>query len=142
MKDRPDSLFDQCVVPMALTPLPEIKDHTGKPAGYGNAAAIQRYFAADPLYAAVHLVGDAPDEPRSYGVAHTHPFPEVNILAGLPGELVFRIRVDDDEREIVSPAIVVIPPGVVHSANLVRGTGSFVVLRLDPEQIAQITKMG
>ncbi|HEY8109203.1 MAG TPA: hypothetical protein VIF43_04310 [Patescibacteria group bacterium] len=130
--------FESVVVPLEETPISHIRDHTGERAGYGDNADIRRYFAGEPLYTAVHVVDGAPQEERKYGIAHTHPFPEVNVLAGAPGELVYRIRVGEEEREVESPAVIVIPPDVIHSANLVKGSGAFVVLRLTPEQLEDL----
>jgi len=121
-----EELFRRWVRPLERSPLP---------AGYGAEPDIARYHAPDPLYSAVHLVDDADPKWREYSPRHVHAFPEVNILAGPPGALVFRIRLGDEEGDVESPAAIVIPPGVAHSANLVRGSGAFVVLRLAPDQL-------
>ena len=122
---------------MPLSPLTAIVNK-GKSAGYGDDPDVARYHCPDPVYTSVHIIRDAQPGERHYSPLHTHPFPELNILAAPPGELVFRITIGEEEHEVESPATVLIPAGVKHSANLVRGSGAFVVVRLMPDQLPEI----
>jgi hypothetical protein len=86
------------------------------------------------------MIHDAPQGKRKYSPPHKHDFPELNILVGRaddPGSLVYEILIGDERREVTSPATILIPPHVLHSANIVRGTGVYIAVRLEPEQIAQ-----
>jgi hypothetical protein len=129
------SLFDRCARPLAETPITAIMSG-GRVAGYRSIPDATRYHSPEPIYSAVWIIREAEEQPRDYGPTHVHDFPELNILAGSPGELVYRIRLGDEERDVESPATVLVPPHVPHSANLIRGSGAFVVVRLMPEQIA------
>ena len=137
--NKPSSLFDQCVQQLQYSP-PQTITNNGKPAGYGSTDDATRYFSESPLYTAVWMVHDAPDEKRKYSPPHVHDFPELNILVGReddPGSLVYEILIGDEKREVTSPATILIPPHTPHSANILRGTGVYVAVRVEPEQIAQ-----
>ena len=56
--------------------------------------------------------------------------PLAQALIAPPGALVYRIEFDGVEREVSSPASIWIPAGVVHAANVVRGSGTFVCVVL------------
>lgn len=128
------SLFDQCIGPMEEQASQAIMNN-GQKAGYGSTDDAVRYHAAEPIYSAVWMISDADEIERNYSPAHMHDYPELNVLVGEPGDLVYRIRIGDEEREIKSPVTILIPAGVQHSANLVRGHGAFVAIRLVPEQL-------
>lgn len=134
--------FDQCVTQLEEQPIPGIVDSQGAVAGYGTTQDAIRYHNPEPIYSSIWMITDATEQNRTYSPVHTHPYPESNHLVGNPGDLVFRIRVGDDEREVESPATILIPPNVPHSANLVRGFGAFVVMRFVPEQIAASYELG
>ena len=125
--------FDQCVSQMKKRAMTSIANKD-RNAGYKSTIAAVRYHSPEPLYSAVWMVS-AEHEQRSHAPTHTHDFPEVNILAAAPGDLVYRILIGDEEREVQSPASILIPAQVPHAANIVRGVGAFVVIRLMPEQL-------
>lgn len=129
------SLFDQCVSSMEERSIPSILNN-GQAAGYGTTDVAVRYHSPEPIYSAVWMINAQEEAERDYSPAHVHDFPELNILAGAPGDLVYKIMIGDEEREVESPATILIPAGIPHSANIVRGFGAFVVVRLMPEQIA------
>lgn len=132
-----ESFFNLFVSQLAEAPLSGITTHTGKPAGYGESDNVVRYASEkDPIYTAIHVVDGQEDASRQYSPLHTHPFPELNILAAPPGRLRYKIGLGDETQEVVSPAVILIPPGLPHSANFFSGKGEFVVVRLMPEQLA------
>jgi hypothetical protein len=89
--------------------------------------AIKRHApTAFPVHVAVHEVSDAVESDACCSERHSHPVPEIDLLIAPPGELVYRIELDGVEHEVSSPASVWIPAGVVHAANVVRGSGTFV----------------
>lgn len=134
MANPEQSLFDHCVSPMEERAISSIQN-AGKTAGYGETDDATRYHSSEPIYSAVWVIAGAEEKERTYSPPHTHDFPELNILAAAPGELVYRIMIGDEERDVESPASILIPAGIPHSANIVRGAGAFVVVRLMPEQL-------
>lgn len=134
---KQESLFNRWVSSLVNSPMQSIRSHTGKLAGYGETTDVVRFASeGDPIYTALHHVRGGQREKRIYSPTHTHPFPELNILAAEPGELTYRIRLGDEENEVKSPAVILIPSKLPHSANFVSGSGEFVVVRLMPQQIS------
>ncbi len=127
-------LFDQCVTNLSESSILSISND-GKVAGYKNTDSAVRYHNPDPIYSAAWHIKAAEDQARDYSPAHSHDFPELNILAGEPGKLKYKIQIGDEERAVDSPATILVPPHTPHSANIIGGTGWFVVIRLMPEQI-------
>lgn len=88
-----------------------------------------------PCHVIVHeIADDALDEARDYCDGHAHPFGELNVLLGEPGALVYDIVLGDETITATSPTTVWIPAGVEHSANLRRGSGTFVVVYVGAPQ--------
>ena len=105
-------------------------------ARYRDIPELQRLESVgSPSHVIVHTIAaDARDEERHYCDAHAHPFAELNVLVGEPGALVYDIVVGSETITATSPTTVWIPAGVEHSANLRRGSGTFVVVYLDEPQ--------
>lgn len=103
--------------------------------GYRDVDELVRLFAVGaPVHIAAHWIENAEEQPaRDYSCAHVHEsLSEVNILLGEPGGLVYSVVLGEDEEPTIieSPCAVIVPPGIPHSANVLRGSGWFVVLRL------------
>jgi hypothetical protein len=103
--------------------------------GYRDVGEVLRLFGAgSPVHIAAHWIeGAAEMDSRDYSCEHAHDeLIEVNILLGEPGELAYTVVLAKDQGPTVveSPCAIVVPPGVLHSANVLRGRGWFVVLRL------------
>jgi hypothetical protein len=102
--------------------------------GYHDIGEITRLFAAGaPVHMAAHWIDGAQEMERDYSCNHAHEdVVEVNILLGEPGGLFYNVVLAEGEEPVLieSPRAVIVPSGVVHSANVVRGRGWFVVLRL------------
>ena len=71
-----------------------------------------------PVHLAVHKFVGSGTPPRPYVEPHSHGHPELNVLIGEPGALVYRFTLDNQVRDVKSPATVWIPAGVKHSANV------------------------
>lgn len=103
---------------------------------YRDIPELRRLEATGaPTHVVVHHIDDeAAAEARDYCDVHAHPFAELNLVLGDPGELTFAIVLGDEVIEAVSPTTVWIPAGVPHSANLRSGRGTFVVVYLTAPQ--------
>ena len=64
---------------------------------------------------------------RKYCEPHRHDVDEINILLS-QGHLLYDIRLGDERYEVEAPASVYIPAGLVHSANVIEGSGFFVAV--------------
>jgi mannose-6-phosphate isomerase-like protein (cupin superfamily) len=107
--------------PMALSKVPFHK----------NAKSITRYFAENfPLYLAVHEVSPVTKPPLEYTKPHVHEdFDEVNIIIS-HHDLLYTIQLDDRKYTVSNNASIWIPRGTVHSANVLKGSGFFITLRI------------
>jgi hypothetical protein len=74
-----------------------------------------------------HEVRDVSADRRSYCEPHVHVCPEINILFSLT-RLVYEVRLGNEVYLVEAPATIYIPAGLVHSANVVVGSGFFVAL--------------
>jgi len=64
---------------------------------------------------------------RSYCEPHVHDCAELNLLLST-SELVYEIRLGYDLYEFVAPASIYVPAGLLHSANVISGTGFFIAM--------------
>ena len=113
------------VFPLKEQDLAAIRFHSPVP-------GIERVIAQGfPLHLAVHRVDGVEDAGREYVRPHRHPTPEINLILGGEGELVYSLRLGDEVQQVVSPAAVWVPAEVLHSANVISGSGYFVCLLLD-----------
>lgn len=109
--------------------------------GYRDIEEVLRLFAdGAPVHIAAHWIEGALEVPsRDYSCDHVHrDLVEVNILLGEPGGLAYSVVLAENEEPtlIEAPSAVIVPAGVSHSANVVRGRGWFVVLRLPAGELA------
>ncbi len=93
---------------------------------------IERYVPENfPIHLAIHKITDMKGAPIDYCDLHTHDdITEVNLIIGAPDAITFRIQLGDEVYEVKSSSSIWIPPGIAHSANVISGTGYFVVFRL------------
>lgn len=96
-----------------------------------NTAAITRYVAERfPMHLAVHEISPVKIPPALYTLPHIHEEEdEINIILST-GLLRYRIMLADEEHIISSNSSIYIPRGMVHSANVLEGTGFFITLRI------------
>jgi hypothetical protein len=108
---------------------------------YTDIPEISRVTAVGcPTFVAVHIISEpASEDARAYCAPHTHPFGELCVLVGDPGQLVYEFRLGGEVVEVESPATVWQPAGLVHSANLRRGSGAFVVVYVGEPESGEAT---
>ena len=96
-----------------------------------NTDAITRYIAQGfPQHLAIHEVSPLLAPPEQYTFLHVHEdHDEVNIIIS-KNQLVYSVQVGADDYVIKSNAAIWIPRGVEHSANVLRGSGYFITMRL------------
>jgi hypothetical protein len=75
----------------------------------------------------VHEIRDIPNQHRSYCEPHRHSCAELNLLISFD-QLVFRVTLGGEVYVLTSPASILVPPNLPHSANVVEGTGFFVAI--------------
>ena len=110
------------MIPMALSNVPF----------HNNTESITRYFAQNfPLHLAVHEVSPVLVPPPEYTQPHIHEdFDEVNIILS-HHDLLYAVQLRDDKFTVSNNACIWIPRGTIHSANVLRGSGHFVTIRID-----------
>ena len=101
--------------------------------GSGVAPLCRRVLAGPDVHPQIqkrivaHEIRDVCAGRRSYCEPHVHDCPEINILLSFT-RLVYEIRLGDEVYLVEAPATIYIPAGLVHSANVVEGSGFFVAL--------------
>jgi hypothetical protein len=79
-------------------------------------------------HVAVHeLRAVARQSDRDYCVPHAHTCDELNLLLSF-GRLVMRVDLEEESYVVQAPASIFIPAGLLHSANVIEGSGFFVAL--------------
>lgn len=97
-----------------------------------DVECIRRFFAAGfPVHLAIHRVDSAEAARRDYTALHTHDGPEINLILPDPTGLEYRIELGSRVHHVTESTSLWIPPGVPHSANVVRGSGYFITVRFD-----------
>jgi quercetin dioxygenase-like cupin family protein len=99
---------------------------------HNNTRSIKRYFAENfPLHIAVHEVSAVKSAPSEYTLPHSHEdFEEINIIIS-PERLLYKIQLGNDEYTVSNNANIWIPKGMLHSANVLEGSGYFIALRIN-----------
>lgn len=112
-------IFD--MVPASLSNVPFHKD----------THAVKRFFAEDfPFHMAVHEVSPLLSPPPEYTQPHHHDdCAEINIILSRQ-VLVYRIQLGNHLHIVSSNSSIYIPQGITHSANVLKGTGFFVTMRI------------
>lgn len=111
-----------------MQPLEEVIFHRAAP-----APLIRRLMAGGSVlpsanhHIAVHEFRAAAKEQRSYCEPHQHECAEINLLLSWD-ELVFRMSLGDEIYTVRAPATVFIPARMLHSANVIEGTGFLVAI--------------
>jgi hypothetical protein len=89
-------------------------------AGTNVHPAIKKHVVA-------HEIREVSSQNRSYCEPHVHDCDEMNILLSLTG-LTYEIRLGDEVYVVEAPATIHIPAGLVHSANVIEGSGFYIAL--------------
>jgi len=99
----------------------------------GTAPVSRRVLAGAGVHESIrkhivcHEIRDVPGEHRSYCEPHVHDCDEINILLS-DSHLSYEIRLGDEVFVVSAPATIHIPAGVVHSANVIEGSGFYIAL--------------
>jgi hypothetical protein len=109
-------------VPEALDVVPH---HTSIP-------EIERFvFPGIPYLASVHCVTQAEMSDRDYCEPHSHrEQDELNLFLGTTEDFRFRITLDGSEHVLGPVAALLIPAGESHAANVLSGSGYYVVFKI------------
>jgi mannose-6-phosphate isomerase-like protein (cupin superfamily) len=99
---------------------------------HDDTKAITRFFAENfPVYLAVHEISPVMLPPREYTLLHEHEDnDEVNIILSKQS-LLYKIQVGEEEYIAGNNSCIWIPRGVLHSANVLQGTGYFITMRMN-----------
>lgn len=97
-----------------------------------DTPSITRYFAADfPMHIAVHEISTVLSPPEEYTIPHLHDdCDEINIIIS-EDKLVYKVQIGSDKYIVHNNTSIWIPRGMLHSANVIEGSGYFVALRLN-----------
>ena len=80
------------------------------------------------MHIAIHEIGTPLKRKfRDYSVPHSHNCDEWNILISSE-KLIFEILLGDEKYEVLAPATVFIPKGLIHAANVLEGKGHFIAI--------------
>ena len=113
-------LFKMLPIPLSNVPFHE------------NTKSITRYFAENfPVHLAVHEVSPVMKPPIEYTQPHLHnDTDEINIIISQQS-LLYKIRLGDNEYEVGNNSCIWIPRGMMHAANVLKGSGYFITLRME-----------
>jgi hypothetical protein len=111
-----------------VQPLDTVRFHT-----QANTPLVRRLMSGAAVlpqaqqHIAVHEIRGAESEVRGYCEPHQHECAETNLLLSWE-RLVFRITLGDEVHIVEAPATIYIPPGLLHSANVMEGSGFFIAI--------------
>jgi mannose-6-phosphate isomerase-like protein (cupin superfamily) len=110
------------LVPSALADVPFHED----------TKSIIRFFAENfPVYIAVHEISPVMLPPKEYTQLHIHEDnDEINIILSRQS-LLYKIQIGEEEYIAGNNSCIWIPRGVMHSANVLQGTGHFITMRVN-----------
>lgn len=101
--------------------------------GAGDAPLLRRVLSGGSVHPqaekriVAHELREVSFERRTYCEPHVHDCPEFNILLSL-GRLVYEITLGNEAFIVEAPATIYIPAGLVHSANVIEGSGFFIAI--------------
>jgi hypothetical protein len=121
MKKKYENLFFQ----LQNQPLSSVPYHE-------NIENIERFFCEFfPLHLAVHKVSFESPNFLKYTRLHKHDKDELNIIISEDSNLEYLLQIEDEEYKITSNSAVYIPKNHMHSANVIKGRGFYIALRLE-----------
>lgn len=87
------------------------------------------------FHVASHIIGDSfvYQNEWIYSKAHQHDFNEINMLISEKSTLKYKFELDGKVEEISSPSLIFIPAGIIHRAEPVSGTGTFLCIYLNAD---------
>ena len=85
----------------------------------------------------VHVIKDLPATIPPYADLHKHDFDEINLILSEDNSLKYKVQLDDEVYEAISPSTIYIPKGVRHSAEVLSGHGMYITILFTKEYKAQ-----
>lgn len=120
------SKYKSLISPGLVQSLSLLSHHQAAPFTRRLMAGGDIHSVAD-CHVAVHEIRDLDKQDRDYCEPHRHSCGELNLLLSF-GHLRFRITLGDEIYFLEAPASIFIPPGLLHSANAIEGSGFFVAI--------------
>ncbi|GAC54123.1 hypothetical protein [Gordonia amicalis] len=120
-----------------ISPLKDVPFH-----GASEAPVTRRVLAGGDLFpeaekrVVAHEMRAVSAGNRDYCEPHVHDCPEINILLSLD-HLVYEITLGDESYVVEAPASIYIPAGLVHSANVIEGSGFFIAIIETADYVAK-----
>ncbi len=120
-----DSFFESLIFNMEKAPLSSVPFHF-------NSESIERFFSKDfPVHFAIHEVLDVDSAPPEYTEVHVHEdHHEMNAIISR-NCLEYKIVLGDKTYQVNSNSSIWIPAGMPHSANVIKGDGFFIAMRIE-----------
>jgi mannose-6-phosphate isomerase-like protein (cupin superfamily) len=127
----------------------ESSQHMNSVFGQGDLAGIKRLSFTNKydirgisFHIASHVIDETYVHQKNwhYSEAHKHDFDEINILIAGNSLLKYKIELDGSEEEVSAPSLIYIPAGIMHRAEPICGTGTFLCVYLDAEPGAELSK--
>ena len=99
---------------------------------HNNTPAVTRYVPKNfPMHMAVHQVSPVLAPPAAYTQSHVHDdCNEINIIIA-DDNLQYKIQLGENEYIVGNNTCIWIPRGTVHAANVLRGSGYFIAIRIN-----------
>lgn len=130
----------------ALITRPPIEDLRGVPFHGNGVAPLRRYVLAGTSvhpeakkHIVAHQIHEVSAARRSYCEPHVHDCHEIDTLLSQTS-LSYEIRLGDDVYVVDAPATIYIPAGLVHSANVIDGSGFFIAMLDTTDYAASVRK--
>lgn len=94
-------------------------------------------FPGIPYLTSVHHVTRAESRHRDYCQPHHHGDEiEINLFLGTTSDFRFRVTLDGADHILGPVAAIAIPAGQTHAANVISGSGYYVVLKAPDVRVA------
>jgi hypothetical protein len=107
-------------------------------------APLSRHVLAGPRvhpramkHIVAHEIREVSTAKRTYSEPHVHDCDEINILLSL-SDLTYEIRLGDEIYIVNAPATIRIPAGLVHSANVIDGSGFYLAMLDTPDYAGSV----
>lgn len=103
-----------------------------------NSLGIERLVAKEfPVHLAIHEINQISEMPTQYCELHKHNNPEINIILPKESGLIYDIILGKETYRLEAPYSIWIPEKILHSANVVKGSGYFICMILQDKYKAE-----
>jgi len=112
-------IFKNDIIPLSTMPF------------HNDVLYIERYCPESfPVHLAIHKISEANNE-FEYTALHSHEMHELNIILGDESGLEYLVKLGDETYTVSSNFSIWIPGGLMHSTNVIRGSGYYIVVRFN-----------